>query len=216
MSDSEEYRRLRLDMVDTQLKGRDIYDSNVLKAMAKVERHRFVPSEYANAAYSDGPLPIGHSQTISQPYIVALMTQLLNLKGGEKILEVGTGSGYQAAMLAELCKEVYTVEIIPELGERAGLLLKELGYGNVFVKIGDGYNGWPEHAPYDGILVTCAPDAIPQPLISQLKEGGRLVIPVGGFPDQVLVLAEKLDGNIVKEGIIPVRFVPLVRKKADR
>lgn len=212
MNNIDEFYQKRLEMVELQLKGRDITDKRVLDAMLKVERHKFVPKEYQKLAYIDEPLPIGYSQTISQPYIVALMTQLLELKGDEKVLEIGTGSGYQAAILAELCKEVYTIEIIPGLGERAEKLLKELGYNNIFVKIGDGYLGWEEYAPYDGIIVTCAPDHIPQPLIDQLKDSGKMVIPVGEV-FQELVLVEKKKDKIIKKNIIPVRFVPMLREK---
>lgn len=212
MNNIDEFYQKRLQMVEYQLKGRDIVDKKVLDAMLKVERHKFVPKEYQKFAYIDEPLPIGYGQTISQPYIVALMTQLLELKGDEKVLEIGTGSGYQAAILAELCKEVYTIEIIPELAQRAEKLLKELGYKNIFVKVGDGYLGWEEHAPYDAIIVTCAPDHIPQPLIDQLKDGGKMVIPVGEV-FQELVLVEKKKDKVIKKSIIPVRFVPMVREK---
>lgn len=212
MNNIDKYYQKRLQMVEYQLKRRDITDEKVLNAMLKVERHRFVPKEYENLAYIDEPLPIGFGQTISQPYIVALMTQLLELKGDEKILEIGTGSGYQAAILAELVKEVYTIEIIPQLAQRAEKLLKDLGYKNIFVKTADGYLGWEEHAPFDGIIVTCAPDHIPQPLIEQLKDGGKIVIPVGEIY-QELVVVEKKANKIVKKNIIPVRFVPMIREK---
>lgn len=212
MNNIDEFYQKRIEMVKFQLANRDIVDKRVLDAMLKVERHKFVPKEYEKLAYIDEPLPIGFGQTISQPYIVALMTQLLELKGDEKVLEIGTGSGYQAAILGELCKEVYTIEIIPELGKRAEKLLKELGYQNIFVKIGDGYLGWEEHAPYDGIIVTCAPDHIPQPLIDQLKDNGKMVIPVGAV-FQELVVVEKKDGKIYKRNVIPVRFVPMLRKE---
>lgn len=211
MNEIDKFYQKRLQMVEYQLKSRDITDQKVLDAMIKVERHRFVPKEYQEFAYIDEPLPIGYNQTISQPYIVALMTQLLELKGDEKILEIGTGSGYQAAVLAEIVKEVYTIEIIPQLASRAEKLLKELGYTNVFVKTGDGYLGWPEYAPFDGIIVTCAPDHIPQPLIEQLKEGGRMVIPVGDV-FQELIVVEKHKDKIVKKSVIPVRFVPMLRQ----
>ncbi|MFN3550823.1 MAG: protein-L-isoaspartate(D-aspartate) O-methyltransferase [Endomicrobiia bacterium] len=210
MNNIDEHYQKRLEMLEYQLKRRDITDEKVLSAMLKVERHRFVPKEYEKLAYTDEPLPIGFGQTISQPYIVALMTQLLELKGDEKILEIGTGSGYQAAILAELVKEVYTIEIIPQLAQRAEKLLKDLGYKNIFVKIGDGYLGWQEYAPYDGIIVTCAPDHIPQPLIDQLKDGGKIVIPVGDIY-QELVVVEKKGRKIIKKNIIPVRFVPMKR-----
>lgn len=212
MNTTDIFYQKRLLMVEKQLKARDITDEKVLNAMLKVERHKFVPKQYQDLAYIDEPLPIGYNQTISQPYIVALMTQLLELKGNERILEIGTGSGYQAAVLAEIVKEVYTIEIIPQLASNAEKLLKELGYTNVFVKVGDGYLGWPEHAPFDGIIVTCAPDHIPQPLIEQLKDGGRMVIPVGNVY-QELVVVEKQKDKIIKRSVIPVRFVPMIRKE---
>ncbi|MDD4052492.1 MAG: protein-L-isoaspartate(D-aspartate) O-methyltransferase [candidate division Zixibacteria bacterium] len=202
-------------MVESQLKGRDITDKRVLAAMEKVERHRFVPVDEQSAAYEDHPLPIGEGQTISQPYIVALMTQLLRLKGNEKVLEIGTGSGYQAAVLAELAGEVYTIEIIEPLGKAAEVRLKEMGYINVSVRIGDGYLGWPEKAPFDGIIVTCAPDKIPQPLIDQLADGGRMVIPVGTYA-QELVLVEKKAGKITRKNVIPVVFVPMTGEGVKR
>lgn len=201
-------------MVREQIEARGIKGKSVLRAMRKVKRHLFVPSAYRNLAYTDTPLPIGESQTISQPYIVALMTELLALKGNEKVLEIGTGSGYQAAILAELAKNVYTIEILEPLAIRAKKILKELGYSNVYVRHGDGFLGWPEYAPFDAIIVTCAPKKIPAPLIEQLAEGGRLVIPVGGFW-QDLKLVEKEKGKIVTKDIIPVRFVPMLREKTD-
>ncbi|MEW6556305.1 MAG: protein-L-isoaspartate(D-aspartate) O-methyltransferase [Elusimicrobiota bacterium] len=215
VDDTDRYYKASVAMVETQLKTRDITDKKVLQAMLKVERYKFVPKQYQKNAYDDTPLPIGYGQTISQPYIVALMTQLLNLKGNEKVLEIGTGSGYQAAILAELCKNggaVYTIEIIPELGKGAEKLLNTMGYKNISVKIDDGYLGWPEYAPFDGIIVTCAPDEIPQPLIDQLKDSGKMVIPVGEFW-QELILVKKIKGKIIKKSIIPVRFVPMIRKE---
>ena len=197
-------------MVKFHLMGRDITDEDVIEAMESVPREQFVPPEYRGQAYADRPLPIGYGQTISQPYIVALMTQLLQLKPEHKVLEVGTGSGYQAAILGELCSEVYTVEIIRELAEAAKEKLKRLGYENVHVKHADGYYGWKEHAPYDAIIVTAAPDHIPPPLVAQLKDGGRLVIPVGppgGY--QTLWLIEKKGEEIISRNITGVIFVPL-------
>jgi protein-L-isoaspartate(D-aspartate) O-methyltransferase len=209
------FAQARQKMVETQLMGRDITDTRVLAAMAKVERHRFVPVDERAKAYDDCPLPIGEGQTISQPYIVALMTQLLNLKGNEKVLEIGTGSGYQAAVLAELAREVYTIEIVEPLGWAAEVRLKELGYTNITVRIGDGYLGWPEEAPFDDIIVTCAPDKIPQPLIDQLADGGQMVIPVGTYA-QELVLVEKKAGKIIRRSVAPVIFVPMTGEGVRR
>src|SRR3989338_124861 len=202
-------------MVRYQIEARGIKDKDVLAAIGKVERHRFVSSNLAHLAYEDTPLPIGEGQTISQPYIIALMTELLELKGGEKVLEIGTGSGYQAAILAELVKEVYTIEILEPLAERSQKLLKELGYENIKVKHADGFLGWPEYAPFDAIIVTCAPEDIPAPLVEQLAEGGRLVIPVGSHW-QELKLLKKIEGKIVSKSIIPVRFVPMLRDKESK
>ncbi|MCM8800265.1 MAG: protein-L-isoaspartate(D-aspartate) O-methyltransferase [Candidatus Omnitrophica bacterium] len=206
-----DFLTLRKNMVKTQIEARGIKDRKVLEAMLKVERHKFVPEELKAFSYDDGPLPIGEGQTISQPYIVALMTELLELKGDEKVLEIGTGSGYQAAILAELAKEVYTIEIIEVLAEKAKKVLKELGYKNIYVRVGDGYLGWPEKAPFDAIIVTCAPSQIPKALIEQLKEGGRLVIPVGDF-FQNLKLVIKRKNKIYIKDILPVAFVPMIRK----
>ena len=203
----------RQQMVARQLRGRDINDSVVLNAMRAVPRHLFVPLALRYLSYEDTPLPIGYGQTISQPYIVALMSQLLVLTSGEQVLEIGTGSGYQAAVLAEMGVEVFTIEIIPELGIQAGDLLDQLGYDNVQVKVGDGYLGWPENAPFDAIIVTCAPTSIPEPLKEQLAEGGRMVIPVGKAGLQQLYLLTKKDGRIIQKKIIDVRFVPMVDDK---
>ena len=196
-------------MVKEQIEARGVKDQRVLKAMRSVKRHLFVPEQTRSLAYDDRPLPIGLEQTISQPYIVALMTELLGLKGNEKVLEIGTGSGYQAAILAELAKEVYTMEIIEPLALNAEKLLKELGYKNIFVSHGDGFAGWPQAAPFDAIIVTCAPAEIPEPLIEQLAEGGKLVIPVGRL-SQELKLVEKSQGRLTTKNIIPVRFVPML------
>lgn len=205
---TDQFERERKLMVRSQIEARGITDSRVLAAMEKVPRHLFVPENLRKQAYDDGPLPIGFGQTISQPYIVAYMTQQLRLSGKEKVLEIGTGSGYQAAILAELAAEVYTIEIIPELGRRAEATLRSLGYLNVHVRIGDGYLGWPEEAPFDAIIVTAAPEKIPPPLIEQLKVGGRLIIPVGD-EFQELVLVRKTKKGIEQERKIPVRFVPM-------
>ena len=196
-------------MVQQQLMARGINDARVLAAMAKVPREEFVPPETRAASYEDGPLPIGHGQTISQPYIVAFMTEQLRPKASDRVLEIGTGSGYQAAILAGLVKDVYTIEIIEALAKDAEATLQRLGYKNVHVRVGDGYRGWPEHAPFDAITVTCAPDHVPQPLIDQLKEGGRMIIPVGGFGNQELYLLEKKNGQLQRRSVLPVRFVPM-------
>ena len=204
-----EARRQR--MVEDQIRARGIRDPRVLAAMAKVPRHRFVPESQVESAYEDTPLPIGEGQTISQPYIVAYMTEALALAPGARVLEIGTGSGYQAAVLAELVAEVYTIEIVPVLAARAARTLRELGYKNVHVRDGDGYLGWPEHAPYDAVIVTAAPDHVPQPLVDQLRAGGRLVIPVGRGTQDLLVL-EKRDKSLHEVARLPVRFVPLTRR----
>lgn len=191
---------------------REISDPRVLAAMEAVPRERFVPAEYAEDAHGDHPLPIGYGQTISQPYIVALMTQLLELKGDERVLEVGAGSGYQAAILSLLARDVFTVERIPQLAEKARQRLSELGYHNVHIRIGDGYEGWPEHAPYDAIIVTCAADEVPPPLVEQLADGGRLVIPVGGSEwSQRLMLLRRRGADVEQREVASVVFVPLVR-----
>ncbi|MBN2030074.1 protein-L-isoaspartate(D-aspartate) O-methyltransferase [bacterium] len=195
-------------MVEEQIMTRGVEDTLVLNAMMKVERHLYVPEPYRPYAYNDEPLPIGHDQTISQPYIVAYMTEALRLKGGEKVLEIGTGSGYQAAVLAEIAREVYTIEIVEPLAKQASDILQAEGYDNVFCRCGDGYQGWPEKAPFDAIIVTAAPPRIPEPLVEQLKEGGRMIIPVGTY-FQELVLLTKKDGEISKKQLIPVRFVPM-------
>jgi protein-L-isoaspartate(D-aspartate) O-methyltransferase len=198
-------------MVDRQIRARGVVDARVLAAMRKVPRHRFVPPERAAQAYDDTPLPIGHAQTISQPYIVAYMTEALELSPGHRVLEIGTGSGYQAAVLAEIAKEVYTIEIVSELAARAAGTLKALGYANVHVRDGDGYAGWPEQAPFDRVIVTAAPDHVPQPLVDQLAVGGRLVIPVGDVRQQMAILSKTKDG-VVEKRTIDVRFVPLTRR----
>lgn len=193
--------------------GRGIKDERVLAAMRTVPRHEFVPEDVRFSAYDDRPLPIGHGQTISQPFIVAFMTEQLKPLPTDKVLEIGTGSGYQAAILSGLVKEVFTIEIVEPLAKRAAADLSRLSYTNVFVKAGDGYKGWPEHAPFDAIIVTCAPDQIPQPLTEQLKEGGRMVIPVG--PEgglQELYLLEKHNGEVKQRAVLPVRFVPMMRE----
>jgi protein-L-isoaspartate(D-aspartate) O-methyltransferase len=200
----------RMDMVETQIRRRGVTDEDVLTALEKVPRHEFVPDQYKSQAYADHPLPIGYGQTISQPYIVALMTELLNLHNTDRVLEIGTGSGYQAAILAEIVGEVYTVEIVEPLAAEARERLQRLGYTNVHVLSADGYYGWKEHAPYDAIIVTCAPDHIPQPLVQQLKDGGKLVIPVGppgGY--QTLWQITKQGTEVKKRNVTGVLFVPL-------
>jgi protein-L-isoaspartate(D-aspartate) O-methyltransferase len=199
----------RARMVQTQLRSRDIRDARVLDAMSRVERHRFIPEPLRAEAYGDHPVPIGDGQTISQPYIVAFMTQALAVEPHHRVLEIGTGSGYQAAILGELAKEVYTIEIRPPLGERATATLRELGYRNVHVRIGNGYLGWPEHASFDRIMVTAAPPEIPKALIEQLRQGGRMAIPVGR-DDQELRILERTGNGVKVLQTLPVRFVPMV------
>lgn len=195
--------------------GRKALDPRVLEALARVPRHEFVPPEERHAAYRNRPLPIGHGQTISQPFIVALMTDLLNLTEQSRVLEIGTGSGYQAAVLSLLAKEVYSIEIVEPLGVEAAATLRRLGYANVSTRIGDGYEGWPEAAPFDAIIVTAAPDHVPPRLVEQLRPGGRMVIPVGGDSQDLMVVVKAADGRTTASSIIPVRFVPLTRTPAD-
>jgi protein-L-isoaspartate(D-aspartate) O-methyltransferase len=203
--------RARAEMVATQLRGRDITDPRVLEAMGRVERHRFVPDALRAEAYDDHPLPIGHGQTISQPYIVAFMTQALRVEPQHRVLEIGSGSGYQAAILAELAKEVYTIEIVAPLGESAARTLKALGYANVQVRVGNGYLGWPEAAPFDRIIVTAAPDEIPPALVEQLRVGGIMAVPVG-VGDQELRILRRTESGLETITTLPVRFVPMVGK----
>lgn len=202
------YHHRRLKMVEEQIALRDVSDEDVLRAMRAVPRHKFVPEHLADMAYCDTPLPIGMGQTISQPYIVAFMTELLKPKKGQKVLEIGTGSGYQAAVLAEMGAEVYTVEILEPLSLFARSVINGLGYQNVHFKTGDGYVGWEEHAPYDGIIVTAAPGEIPEPLKNQLREGGKMVIPVGNAMQELIVLTKRKDG-FDEEKVAPVMFVPM-------
>jgi len=203
----------RQQMVERQLKLRGIKDERVLAAMAKVPREEFIPMDARADAYEDGPLPIGYDQTISQPYIVAFMTEQLRPKPSDRVLEIGSGSGYQAAILAELVADVYTIDIVEPLAKTAEATLQRLGYKNVHIKVGDGYNGWPEEMPFDAIIVTCAPEKVPQPLVDQLKNGGRMVIPVGERFAQQLYLLEKKNGQMKESVILPVRFVPMLREK---
>ncbi|HRH98319.1 MAG TPA: protein-L-isoaspartate(D-aspartate) O-methyltransferase [Prosthecobacter sp.] len=210
-----DFRPQRERMVREQLMraGHNIQNQRVLEAMRSVPRHEFVPKEMRAQAYADEPLPIGHGQTISQPYIVAFMTEAINPQPGERILEIGTGSGYQAAVLAAMGAQVFSIEIVKPLGEKAGKDLRRLGYDQVKVRIGDGYAGWPEEAPFDAVIVTCAPENIPQPLIDQLKTGGRMIIPVGeeGGRQELYLLKKTADG-LHKTAVLPVRFVPMTGK----
>jgi protein-L-isoaspartate(D-aspartate) O-methyltransferase len=211
------YAEARREMVATQIRARGIENPRVLAAMARVPRHEFVPALRRGVAYGDHPVPIGHDQTISQPFIVAFMTEALNPAPADRVLEIGTGSGYQAAVLAGLVAKVYTIEIVAPLGERARADLARLGYGNVSVRIGDGYEGWPEHAPFDAIIVTCSPEHVPQPLVDQLRDGGRMIIPVGDAKSgQELYLLEKRGTKVVKRAVLPVRFVPMTGKAQGR
>jgi protein-L-isoaspartate(D-aspartate) O-methyltransferase len=207
-----EFATHRQRMVEQQLKPRGIKDERVLAAMGKVPREEFVPADVRPSAYEDGPLPIGYDQTISQPYVVAFMTEQLRPKRSDRVLEIGSGSGYQAAILGELVAEVYTIEIVEPLAKSAEATLQRLDYNNVHIKMGDGYKGWPEEAPFDAIIVTCAPEKVPQPLVDQLKDGGRMVIPVGERFAQQLYLLEKKNGQLKESVTLPVRFVPMLRE----
>ncbi len=207
--DEARFARARQKMVRHDLRGRDITDAKVLEVMGRIPRERFVPPSQKRKAYADHPLPIGHKQTISQPYIVAVMTQVAKPKPESRALDVGTGSGYQAAVLAKLCKEVYSIEIVKPLAEEAKKRLAEMGYDNVTVRCGDGYRGWPEKAPFDVIIVAAAPDHVPQPLIDQLAPGGRLVIPVGNARQELILIEKQPDGTIRRTNVCGVRFVPM-------
>ncbi len=211
---AQDWARQRERMVQV-VKAQGVSDARVLQAMRKVERHLFVPERYRPFAYADRALPIEHEQTISQPYIVGFMTEALQLQGDETVLEIGAGSGYQAAILAELSKRVYTIEIICALADSARERLRGIGYRNVEVLCGDGYRGWPEHAPFDGIIVTAAPDHVPQPLIDQLKVGGRMIIPVGKNV-QELMLIEKTKDGATRKAVLPVMFVPLTGPEVEK
>src|SRR2546423_6192721 len=213
---TSEFAAERQKMVQEQLKPRSINDERVLAALAKVPREAFVPENMRAQSYADSALPIGHDQTISQPFIVAYMTEQLRLQPTDRVLEIGTGSGYQAAVLAELAKDVYTIEIIEPLAKDASARLARLGHANAHVKAGDGFQGWPEVAPFDAIIVTCAPDKVPQPLKDQLKEGGRMIVPVGNGMDQQLFLLEKRDGQVAERAILPVRFVQMSGEAAAK
>jgi protein-L-isoaspartate(D-aspartate) O-methyltransferase len=208
------YEKMRLAMVEEQIKRRGISDNKVLEAMRLVPRHEFVPDHLKKYAYADEPLPIGEDQTISQPYIVAYMTESLHLSDTDKVLEIGTGSGYQAAVLSEIVDSVYTIEIVDVLAKSASKTLARLGYDNVFVKGGDGYKGWPEHAPFDDIIITAAPTKIPQPLLEQLKVGGLMILPLGDYSQELVLIEKKEDGYDEKK-LLPVRFVPMTGEIAD-
>jgi len=211
---TDSYENQRKIMVEDQIKRRGVKDVGVLKAVQKVEREKFVPEKYRDLAYSDNPLPIGHQQTISQPYIVAYMTEHLQISKSHNVLEIGTGSGYQAAILAEMAHHVFTIEIIPELAESAEKVLMELGYENITVRTGDGYKGWPEEAPFDRIMVTAAPNEIPEKLVEQLAPNGRMILPVGGsiFAQYLWLVQKDKEGIVTKEKILAVRFVPMVKE----
>ena len=209
-SSEEYYTRERKRMVREQLIGRGIHDHRVLEAMQQVPRHLFVPYEHRHLAYGDGPLPIGNGQTISQPYIVARMTELLHLQGDERVLEVGTGSGYQAAILCWLAREVHTIERFADLGHQAEEVIRQMGFENIHVHIGDGSLGWTPYAPYDAIIVTAAAPQAPRPLLDQLTEGGRMVVPVGSISSQFLEMWERIDDEFHYERVLPVAFVPLL------
>lgn len=217
-SQREGWDSQRVRMVRQQIEARGVRDPRVLEAMRKVRRERFVPEPVRTYSASDTPLPIGFDQTISQPYIVAYMTELLELDGDHRVLEIGTGSGYQAAVLATLCDHVYSIEIVPELAERSAKILQELDYRNVSVRLGDGYLGWPEHAPFDRIILTAAPPELPQALVDQLAPQGRLVAPVGRNPDaqKIVLVTKDARGNVRRRNQLPVRFVPMVRGSDGR
>jgi protein-L-isoaspartate(D-aspartate) O-methyltransferase len=211
---TDNYEIKRNFMVEDQIVRRGVKDEGVLKAVRKVKREKFVPKKYLDLAYSDRPLPIGHNQTISQPYIVAYMTEHLQVEKSHKVLEIGTGSGYQAAVLAELANHIFTIEIIPELAESSEKVLIELGYGNITARTGDGYKGWPEEAPFDRIMVTAAPNEIPEKLVEQLAPNGRMILPVGGsiFAQYLWLVQKDNEGIVKKEKILAVRFVPMVKE----
>lgn len=202
-------------MVKAQVETRGVHNRRVLKVLLDVPRHFFVPKALQYLAYEDLALPIGYDQTISQPYIVGFMSEAAGLQPTDKVLEIGTGGGYQAAVLSKLCREVYTIEIIEPLAQQAQKVIKELGYSNIHIRIGDGYEGWPEAAPFDAIIATAAPEQIPHPLLKQLKVGGRLITPVGPFPDQYLLRITKTEAGIEEEYLMPVRFVPMTGKAQE-
>ena len=212
----DDYREERTEMVEVAVVREGITNRAVIQALLKVPRHEFVPTRLHKEAYIDKALPIGYQQTISPPYIVAYMTESLDPKPTHRILEIGTGSGYQAAVLGEICKEVYSIEIVSQLGRAAGKRLEKLGYENVHTKVGDGYKGWAEHAPFDGIIVTCSPESVPQPLVDQLREGGRMIVPLGERYQQVFYLFEKVNGRLKPTKLVPTLFVPMTGESEDR
>jgi protein-L-isoaspartate(D-aspartate) O-methyltransferase len=207
---------MREEMVSSQIERRGVKDPRVLRALRSVPRHVFVPGHLTDQAYDDNALPIGQDQTISQPYIVAVMTEALALEHSDRVLEIGTGSGYQAAVLGELAGQVFTIEIVEALGRQAAKRLRKMGYGNITTRIGDGYAGWPEESPFDAVIVTAAPDHIPAPLVEQLKPGGKMVIPVDNLDQHLLLLTKQEDGSFQETRIIPVRFVPMTGKALGR
>ncbi len=215
-ADNPDWQIARRNMVERQIRARGVRDAAVLEAMQRVPRHLFVPAEYREASYSDSPLPIGYDQTISQPYIVALMTEAVQPKSGQRALDVGTGCGYQAAVLAEIVDSVFSIEIVKPLADDAAKRLADLGYRNVEVRHGDGYRGWPEHAPFDVIIVAAAPEHVPQPLVDQLAIGGRLVIPVGDQRQQLLLIEKLPDGSLREISLAPVAFVPMTGEAESR
>jgi len=208
-SSEADFAAKREQMVQNQIKLRGVIDERVLNAFRLVPRHMFVPEKYRQAAYEDTPVPIGYHQTISQPYIVAFMVAMLQLKGHERILEIGAGSGYQTAVLAQLCKSVYSVEIVPELASRSSRVLNELGYANAHVRCGDGYAGWTANAPFDAIIVSAAPTQIPEHLVGQLTAGGRMILPLGIFEQSLLYLYKDTEGTVHRQRSLSVRFVPM-------
>ncbi len=212
----DDYRDERTEMVEVAVVREGITNRAVIQALLEVPRHEFVPTSLHKEAYVDKALPIGYQQTISPPYIVAYMTESLDPKPTDRILEIGTGSGYQAAVLGEICKEVYSIEIVSQLGRAAGKRLEKLGYDNVHTKVGDGYKGWEEHSPFDGIIVTCSPESVPQPLVDQLREGGRMIVPLGERYQQVFYLFEKVDGRLKPTKLVPTLFVPMTGESEER
>ncbi|WP_297096971.1 protein-L-isoaspartate(D-aspartate) O-methyltransferase [uncultured Draconibacterium sp.] len=215
-SQNDAFFNERRKMVEVQLKNRGIKNESVLDAFREVQRHEFVLPEYMKWAYADGPLPINEGQTISQPYVVAYMTEALELQRTDRVLEIGTGSGYQAAILSQLCDSVFTIELFEELSKSATEVFRKLEYNNIYSKVGDGYLGWPEKAPFDAIIVTCSPSHVPEPLQEQLAEGGRMIIPVGAGNIQKLVLLQKKKGKIRKKDVLPVRFVPMLDERGEK